>query len=65
MTTLANVPYVHDPNTNWLYIVGRVKPHVSLTVLQEKLSTQIRQIFAGRRDFTSEHGKELLARARM
>ena len=27
---LANAPYVHDPESNWLYIVGRVKPGVAL-----------------------------------
>ena len=26
MPVLANVPYVHDPNQHWLYMVGRVKP---------------------------------------
>ena len=35
MTVLANVPYVQDPNENWLYIVGRIKPGVSVAALQE------------------------------
>ena len=30
MPVLANVPYVHDPSQLWLYMVGRVKPGVSL-----------------------------------
>jgi macrolide transport system ATP-binding/permease protein len=31
MPVLANVPYVHDPDTSWLYIVGRVKPGMAMT----------------------------------
>jgi predicted permease len=63
MTVLANVPYVHDPNTNWLYIVGRVKPGVALTPLQEKVSALIRQSLAPTRPFSSEQGKKDLAKA--
>jgi hypothetical protein len=38
MPVLANVAYVHDPNQNWLYIVGRVKPGVQLGPLQCRAS---------------------------
>ena len=31
MATLANIPYVHDSNVNWLYMIGRVKPGVNVT----------------------------------
>ena len=34
MPVLANVPYVHDPEASWLYMVGRVKPGVSMAALQ-------------------------------
>ena len=30
MPVLMNVRYVHNPEENWLYIVGRVKPGVGL-----------------------------------
>jgi macrolide transport system ATP-binding/permease protein len=63
MTVLANVPYVHDPNTSWLYIVGRIKPGVSLAALQEKLSTTARQEFATTQLFSGADGKASLARA--
>ena len=46
MAVIANAPYVHDPNQNWLYLVGRVKPGTAMIPLQEKLSTQLRQFFA-------------------
>jgi predicted permease len=62
MPVLANAPYVHEPATNWLYIIGRVKPGVALPTLQEKVSGLLRQIFATKPDFSSDHGKTLLAR---
>ena len=42
MPVLASAPYVHDPDVQWLYIVGRVKPGVSLPALQQKLSALLR-----------------------
>jgi predicted permease len=62
MPVLANVPYVHDPETSWLYMVGRVKPGTAMGPLQEKVNAVLRQAFAGRKDFTTKHGKELLAK---
>ena len=34
MPAIANVPYVHDSDMQWLYMIGRVKPGVSLAALQ-------------------------------
>ena len=28
MPPIANAPYVHDPDMEWLYLIGRVKPGV-------------------------------------
>jgi macrolide transport system ATP-binding/permease protein len=63
MPVLANVPYVHEPETNWLYIVGRVKPGTAMGPLQEKVNAVLRQAYASRKDFSTEHGKVLLAKA--
>jgi macrolide transport system ATP-binding/permease protein len=63
MTVLASVPYVHDPETSWIYMVGRVKPGTAMGPLQEKVNAVLRQAYAGRKDFTTKHGKELLAKA--
>ena len=63
METLANAPYVHFPRARWLYIVGRVKPGVALGPLQAKLSGLLRQSLAPQADFSSEHGKLLLAKS--
>ena len=62
MPVVMNVPYVHDPNANWLYIVGRVKPGVAMGPLQEKLSATARQEFATTKNFSSAEGKALLPR---
>jgi macrolide transport system ATP-binding/permease protein len=63
MPVLANVPYVHDPDVEWLYIIGRVKPGQALIPLQEKLSAMLRQIFAPSKHFAAENDKPLLAKA--
>ncbi len=61
MPVLANVPYVHEANSSWLYIVGRVKPGVALPPLQDKVNALLKQIFAHR--FTqSKHDQEVLAK---
>jgi len=62
MMILANVRYVEDPNVNWLYIVGRVKPSVSVAALQDKLSAMARQEFATTRNFSDGPGKKALER---
>ena len=38
MPALANSPYVHDPEQDWLYIIGRIKPGVAIAPLQEKVT---------------------------
>jgi predicted permease len=63
MTVLASAPYVHDPETSWIYMVGRVKPGTAMGPLQEKVNAVLRQAYAGRKDFTTQHGKTLLAKA--
>jgi len=61
MPALTTAPFVHEPNTQWLYMVGRVKPGVNLPALQEKLSLLFRQYMAANRSFySSENGKALL-----
>lgn len=63
MPVLANVPYVHDPGQNWLYMVGRVKPRTALAPLQEKVNAVFRQAVAQNGNFTGPDGKALLSRA--
>jgi macrolide transport system ATP-binding/permease protein len=63
MPVISNAPYVHDAGVQWLYIVGRVKPGVSLPVLQQKLSALLRQSFAPTKPFSDSDGKKALAKA--
>jgi macrolide transport system ATP-binding/permease protein len=60
MPVLANVPYVHDPGQVWLYMVGRVRPGVSLPKLQAKVSALVRQSLAGTRTFATPENRALL-----
>jgi len=63
MPEIMSVPYVHDPKTNWIYIVGRVRPGTAMGPLQEKLSGSLRQSFEATGRFTGTRGRELLSRA--
>ncbi len=62
MPVLANAPYVHDPEQDWLYIIGRIKPGVAIGPLQEKVTALLRQALATDEDFSSQQGKTLLAK---
>ncbi len=63
MDVLANTPYVHDPDSRWLYIVGRIKPGVALPPLQQKISGLLRQAYApSKMLFSGPKGKDALAR---
>lgn len=60
MPVLANVPYVHQPEQNWLYMIGRVKPGVAMGPLQEKVNAMVRQAFAAQKVFSTKRGKVAL-----
>lgn len=59
MPVLANVPYVDDPDVNWLYIVGRVKPGTQMPPLQEKVSALVKQWLVETRAFAGENNRKL------
>ncbi|HEX6774028.1 MAG TPA: ABC transporter permease [Acidobacteriaceae bacterium] len=63
MAPLANAPYVHDADAQWLYLVGRVKPGTNLPALQQKLSALLRQSFEHTKTFSDIEGKKALAKA--
>jgi predicted permease len=60
MPAVANVPYVHDPDTIWLYIIGRVKPGVSLPALQQKVSALVKQSLSETNTFAEDRNKKTL-----
>ncbi|SFS03681.1 duplicated orphan permease [Granulicella pectinivorans] len=61
MPPLANAPYVHD-RTQWLYIVGRLKPGVALGPLQEKINAHLRQVFLDQGSLSAAKDKDFLPR---
>ncbi len=63
MDTIIGAPYLHDPEVQWAYIIGRIKPDVSLPALQAKASTLLRQQFSTLKMFQTERNKKALARA--
>jgi len=63
MAVLRNVPYVHKPEVQWVYMVGRIKPGVSVAAVQSKISALLRQQFSTFKMFQSDRGKVLLGRA--
>ena len=62
MPVLANAPYVDDPNTRWLYMIGRVKPGVDPAALKEKVSALVRQSVTDTRAYSQEQSKKFLDR---
>src|SRR5579863_10165972 len=63
MDAIIGAPYLHDPEVEWAYIVGRIRPGVSLPALQAKTSTLLRQQFSTLRMFKTERNRKALARA--
>jgi macrolide transport system ATP-binding/permease protein len=62
MAVIVNIPFVHDPEVAWVYVVGRVKPGVSHPAVQAKASTLLRQQFSSFKVFTNERAKTFLDR---
>jgi macrolide transport system ATP-binding/permease protein len=60
MPAVANAPYVHDPDAKWLYMIGRLKPGVSQSQLQAKLSGLLRQALAPIHTYASQEEKAQL-----
>ncbi len=62
MPLLANVPYVHNPSQNWLYIIGRVKRGTEIGPLQQKISMLLRDELVAAGRLSPKSDKERLAR---
>ncbi len=61
MDLIIGAPYLHDPEVSWAYMIGRIKPGVSLPALQQKASTTLRQHFATLKMFQDQRNKKPLA----
>jgi predicted permease len=62
MDGVIGAPYFPDPDTQWAYIIGRVKPGTSLPTLQAKASALLKQQFAPLKTFTDQRAKKVLPR---
>jgi macrolide transport system ATP-binding/permease protein len=60
MDGVIGAPYFTDPDTQWAYIVGRVKPGTSLPALQAKASTLLKQQYAPLKTFTDQRAQKVL-----
>jgi macrolide transport system ATP-binding/permease protein len=62
MDTVIGAPYFSDPEEQWAYIIGRVKPGTGLPALQAKASALLKQQFAPFKTFTDQRAKKVLPR---
>jgi predicted permease len=60
MPPIANVPYVHGSDMQWLYLMGRLKPGVSQNQVQQKVSALLRQQLATTPHYSSQESQSLL-----
>ena len=50
MDAVIGAPYFNDPDTQWAYIIGRVKPGTSIPALQAKASALLKQEYCAAQD---------------
>jgi macrolide transport system ATP-binding/permease protein len=60
MDSVIGAPYFTDPDTEWAYIIGRIKPGTSVTTLQAKASVLLKQQFAPLKTFTDQRAQKVL-----
>jgi macrolide transport system ATP-binding/permease protein len=60
MDAIIGAPYFNDPDTQWAYIIGRVKPGTSIPAVQAKASTLLKQQFAPLKTFTDPRAQKVL-----
>jgi predicted permease len=60
MDAISGAPYFNDPDTQWAYIIGRVKPGTSIPALQAKASTLLKQEYAPLKTFTDPRAQKVL-----
>jgi len=61
MDAVIGAPYLHDPQVSWAYLIGRVRPGVSLPAFEQKISTMLRQHFATLKMFQDARNKKPLS----
>src|ERR1700684_1963222 len=62
MDAVIGAPYFNDPDQQWPYIIGRVKPGTSRGALQAKVSALLKQQFVPLKTFTDPRAQRVLPR---
>src|SRR5215470_11850212 len=62
MDPVIGAPYFNDPDVQWAYIIGRVKPGTVVTAVQAKASALLKQQFAPLKTFTDPRAQKVLPR---
>jgi predicted permease len=60
MDPIIGAPYFSDPDTQWAYIIGRIKPGTSVPALQAKASALLKQEYAPLKTFTDQRARKVL-----
>jgi predicted permease len=60
MDDVIGAPYFNDPDTQWAYIIGRVRPGTSIPAIQAKASELLKREFAPLKTFTDQRAKKVL-----
>ena len=63
MDAVIGAPYERDPAVEWAYLIGRVRPGVSVKALEQKTSALLRKQFATLKMFQDQKNKKALERA--
>jgi len=60
MDGVIGAPYFTEPETEWAYIIGRIKPGTSVPALQAKASALLKQQFTPLKTFTDQRAQKVL-----
>src|SRR5579859_161499 len=60
MDGVSGAPYFTDPDTQWAYIIGRVRAGTSVPALQAKASALLKQQFAPLKTFSDQRAQKVL-----
>jgi macrolide transport system ATP-binding/permease protein len=62
MDEVIGAPYFNDPNLQWAYVIGRIKPGTSLPALQAKASALLKQQLTPLKTYTDPRALKVLPR---
>jgi predicted permease len=60
MDPVIGAPYFNEPDTQWAYIIGRVKRGTSIPALQAKASGLLKQEYASLKTFNDQRAQKVL-----